>query len=84
VDYLSRRRKYTLPVEHIHQYDDDDIVKASKISGNDCCIIMLSNIDETGLFRPQNLFSLNIKGKLEKTRYHSTLIPHSDLIQRWI
>jgi hypothetical protein len=83
VDNLFHIRKYTLPVEHINQYDDD-IVKASKISGNDCCIIMLSNIDETGLFRPQNLFSLNIKGKLEKTRYHSTLIPHSDLIQRWI
>jgi len=83
VDYLSRRRKYTLPDEHMHQCDDDDdIVGASKRSSNDCCIIMLCNIDETELFRPENLFSLSIKGKLEKTRYHSTLIPHSDLMQR--
>jgi hypothetical protein len=67
----------------MHQCDDDDdIVGASKRSSNDCCIIMLCNIDETELFRPENLFSLSIKGKLEKTRYHSTLIPHSDLMQR--
>jgi hypothetical protein len=30
----------------MHQCDDDDIVKASKISSNDCCIIMLYNIEE--------------------------------------
>jgi hypothetical protein len=33
----------------MHQYDDD-IVTASKISCNDCCTIMLCNIDETELF----------------------------------
>ncbi len=33
----------------MHQYDDD-IAKASKISRNDCCILMLCNIDETDLF----------------------------------
>jgi hypothetical protein len=57
VDYLSRRRKYTLPDEHMHQCDDDDdIVGASKISSNDCCIIMLCNIDETELFRQKTYF----------------------------
>jgi hypothetical protein len=51
------RRKSTLPDEHLHQYDDNnDNVKGSKISSNDCCIIMLCNIDETELFRPENLF----------------------------